>query len=142
MATQQPPSPAPSGEQPSVVKQVEKLPKLEKVEKIEKQEKLEKNEFKEHKDIKHEKLEKNEIKEHKDAKNEKHEKIEVKEHLKVEVVEKPPILEGPVGPGQPGLPNPGPVEGQQHFIAAAHRPDLSRGALKDEPDTGATGKKA
>ena len=94
-----------------------------------KHEKLEKNEIKEHKDAKHEKFEKNEIKEQL--------KIEIKEHLKAEVAEKPPSFEGPLGPGQPGLPDPGPLAGQQHFIAAEHRPDLSRGALKDEPDTGA-----
>lgn len=116
-----------------------------------KHEKLEKNEAKEHKDAKHEKQEKNEIKEHKDAK---HEKIEHKEFTKeiskIEIGEKPLAKEkdgkelkegGFEGPGGPG--DPGPIErrgvqgaGQQHFIGASERPDLSQGALKDEPDVG------
>jgi hypothetical protein len=127
----------------------EKLEKNENKEhKDAKNEKLEKNEIKEHKDAKHEKLEKNEIKEHKDAKHEKIEKPENKEISKLENPEKPigkekdgkELVEGPQGPG-------GPVEQRlalleqhvanlQHFITSGQRPDLSRGALSAEPDTG------
>ena len=124
--------------------------KHEKIEKAEakehkdaKVEKIEKNEAKEHKDTKHEKLEKVEVKEHKDAKIE---KIEHKEFTKFEHGEKPQgkekdgkeIFEGPGGidPGDPlteGVRASG--EGDaEHFIAAADRPDLSGGALTDEPD--------
>jgi hypothetical protein len=126
----------------------EKLEKNEaKEHKDAKHEKAEKNEAKEHKDAKHEKLEKNELKEHKDAKHEKLEKNEAKELAKPEFPEKQipkekdgkEIFEGP-------QPTPGdPIEQRlaaleqsvanlQHFITSAQRPDLSRGALSEEPD--------
>jgi hypothetical protein len=112
-----------------------------------KNEKLEKNELKEHKDAKNEKLEKNEIKEHKDSKHEKIEKPEHKEFLKPEAKEnikpefkeqevKSPASEGPLLPGNPAtLPGQPGAGSQAHFISSDNRPDLSRGALKDEPDT-------
>ena len=114
----------------------EKFEKLEKVEKFEKPEKLEgKAEIKE----KPEKFEKDEAKEHKT------EKFEIKE-LKFEKLE----FEGPL-PSAP-VPGPGPVQvdretllryaaalekaGQdlRHFIEQSERPDLTHGALHNEPD--------
>jgi hypothetical protein len=125
--------------------------KIEKIEvkehKLEKFEKFEKNEFKEHK------LEKFEVKEHK---LEKFEKFEIKEHkLEKTEFEKPPSSEFPIPkiseglppglPGGPGPTGPGLVEQRlsqlegvvtqlTHFISAGMRPDLSQGALKNEPD--------
>jgi hypothetical protein len=126
----------------------EKLEKNEaKEHKDAKHEKAEKNEAKEHKDAKHEKLEKNELKEHKDAKLEKAEKNEAKELAKLESPEKQlpkekdgkEIVEGPiVNPDDPIAQRLAALEQQvanlQHFITSAQRPDLSRGALSEEPD--------
>ncbi len=144
-----------SDKSPSAQKQaVEKLAKENLKSEIkdhkEKPEKLEKNEFKEHKDHKIEKLEKNETKEHKDSKVEKHEKNEFKEHkdtkhekieikdhkelIKIEHPEKI-VFEGP--PDPTGGIQPGPLQGgPAHFIGQDQRPDLSQGALKDEPGQG------
>ena len=123
--------------------------KHEKVEKNEikehkdtKVEKHEKNEFKEHKDVKIEKHEKNEIKEHKDGKHEKIELKDIKEFSKHEIAEKV-TFEGPQDPGGPIEQLPGGqqqgVAAQPHFIGADQRPDLSQGALRDEPDLGNKG---
>jgi hypothetical protein len=117
-----------------------------KPEKFEKSEKHEKNEFKE---LKNEKFEKNELKEHK---NEKLERKEIKEIKweKLEIKERKPELEkqqveGPVDPT--GGIDPAILSQHadaleeaarqlRHFIEQGERPDLSRGALKDEPDQG------
>jgi hypothetical protein len=120
-----------------------------------KPEKAEKNELK---DQKHEKPEhKVELKEHKHEKLERKEIVKeiAKEISKLEHGEKQAFkekdgkelkeagFEGP-GPGGPG--DPGPIIDQRlsaleqavqsigHFISAAQRPDLSRGALSSEPD--------
>jgi len=103
------------------------------------QKQLEKFVYEKHLSPKEIKLEKNEIKEHK------FEKFEIKEH-KLEKFEKPEKLEFEVaGPGQVG---PGdPVEQRLanlesavtqllHFIPENLRPDLSKGALKQEADAG------
>lgn len=108
----------------------EKPEKFEKLEKLEKHEKFEK----------HEKLEKD-----------KHEKLEFKEHVKSEF-EKPIQEVDPKGiaenlPGTPGQIGPDPTLNQRlanleaavsqltHFIPKNLRPDLSQGALSQEPDT-------
>jgi len=118
----------------------EKFPKLEKVEKLEIKEKPEKAEHKE-KPEKFEHKEKPEKFEHK----EKPEKFEHKE--KIEFREKL-IPEGPklIAENGPVLDVTGDPEArlsalestvaalQQHFIAAAQRPDLSQGALAAEAD--------
>jgi hypothetical protein len=152
--------PEPGGEKPQPKqsdKQIEKIKadneKFKEIEKIKadneklKHEKLEK-ELKVEKFEKHEKYEKHELKEHK------HEKLE--KELKVEKLEKPEIkerkpefekqqIENPVDPTQ-GI-DPAVLSQQadaleeaarqlRHFIEQGERPDLSRGALKDEPDQG------
>ena len=134
--------------------------KREKLEKPEfkelKREKLEKPERKElkqekfeRKELKQEKFEKPERKELKQEKFEKLEQFENKDLLP----EKPPIGEGkelvegplgdplidPVQPFQPGLEETvirlqNTVDELQHFIGTQLRPDLSGGALRDEPD--------
>ena len=129
-----------------------KFIKIEKIEKVEHKEKPEKFEFKE-KPEKHEHKEKPEKFEHKE-KPEKHEhkekfeKLEHKEKLeKIEHLEKFRPENGPKDLVDTGpLSNPGgPVEQRlaalesavstlQHFITSDKRPDLSRGALKSEPD--------
>jgi len=123
--------------------------------KPEKEHKLEKVEIKEHK------LEKLEIKEHKLEKAEikEHGKIEIKEHGKVEIkeaaIEKTHLpekllpdktFEGPtVDPTQPI--DPGGLlahadaleqaaRNLRHFIEQSQRPDLSEGALRNEPEDG------
>ena len=121
-----------------------------KLEKEFKNEKFEKNELKE---LKNEKLEKEhkEIKpEHKEGKLEKELKVEKLEKDKPEIKEhKPEIekqqIEGPADPTRGVDPA---VLSQhadaleeaarqlRHFIEQSERPDLSRGALKDEPDQG------
>jgi hypothetical protein len=136
-----------SNPMPGIVKQlikiekVEKLEHKEKPEKVEHKEKPEKVEHKE-KPEKYEHKEKPEKAEHK----EKPEKIEHKE--KIEQLEKIRVETGPkeLLEGNPAS-NPGsPVEQrlaalenavtalQQHFIPRDSRPELSRGALKSEPD--------
>jgi hypothetical protein len=136
----------------------EKLEKLEKIEhkekpeKVEHKEKPEKFEHKE-KPEKFEHKEKPEKFEHKEKpeKFEHKEKIEIVEKVIIrDVVEKPELLDHPgkiyEGPQNPGIP----IEGEglaerlgrleqtvgqlQHFITTNLRPDLSRGALKQEPD--------
>ncbi len=141
------PEPVPGGSQPGgsrqAPKQIEKIKpekeflkheskELIKPEKDvikEKFEKLEKNEFKEHKDAKQEKLEKNERLE-KEAQKEKEFGKEALKDFK----EGP--AEGPGGITDGGDPLTGAGAGQQqHFIPLDQRPDLTRGALKDEPDS-------
>jgi hypothetical protein len=126
---------------------IEKTEHKEKPEKFEHKEKPEKHEHKE-KPEKQEHKEKPEKIEHKEAKIEKVEhkelvkieKLEHKEVSKFEHGEKPPTSEAGF-PGNPG----GPVEERlaaleqtvaslSHFITEGQRPDLSRGALKAEPD--------
>jgi hypothetical protein len=115
-----------------------------------KSEKFEKNEIKEHKGEKEFKNEKFEKIEHKEFKNEikewkpeKENKLEIKEQKSE--FEKPPASEGPVIPDftlpvhrESLLAHAETLEqaAQQlrHFIDQSERPDLSRGALKDEPD--------
>ena len=113
---------------------ITKFIKTEKIEKAEHKEKPEKIEHKE-KPEKWEHKEKPEKWEHK----EKPEKWEHKEKFeKIEQVEK-------LVPERVPIPDPGPIEQRlaalenalaslQHFITAEKRPDLSRGALKSEPD--------
>jgi hypothetical protein len=144
-------------------KQLKEFPKIEKLEKFEHKEKPEKFEHKEkpekaeHKEkpekFEHkEKPEKIEIKEkpEKHEHKEKPEKFEHKEKIefkeKLEIIEHPPKTLAPEGPSDPG----GPVEDPlgrisklertvgelQHFITTNLRPDLSKGALKQEPDAG------
>jgi hypothetical protein len=149
-------------------KLTEKFIKIEKIEKIEHKEKPEKVEHKE-KPEKVEHKEKPEKFEHKEKPEkfehkEKPEKFEHKEKLEIiekvvirDRVEKPDLLDHPnkiiEGPQNPG----GPVEGEginerlgrleqtvgqlQHFITTNLRPDLSRGALKQEPDAGEKSRK-
>lgn len=141
-----------------------KIEKIEikegKIEKFEikelKREKLEKPERKE---LKREKLERKELKqekleklERKEIKQEKFEKLEQFENKNL-LQEKPPagegkeLVEGPLGdplidvvqPLQPGLEDTvirlqDTVNQLQHFIGTQLRPDLSGGALRDEPD--------
>jgi hypothetical protein len=117
-----------------------------------KHEKLEKNEIKEHKGDKQEKVEKPEWKEQKDELKEFKDEIKelkpenkelIKEGGKSEF-EKPPPGEGPIDPGDLVI---SPEQLAQHadaleatarqlrhFIEQSERPDLSRGALKNEPD--------
>ena len=133
----------------------EKFIKIEKIEKLEYKEKPEKIEHKE-KPEKYEHKEKPEKYEHKEKpeKFEHKEKIEIIEKLVIrDTVNKPDVLEHPgkdlvaeIPITDPG----GPVEdlagrlgrleqtvGQlQHFITTNLRPDLSKGALKQEPDAG------
>jgi hypothetical protein len=132
--------------------EIEKPPKQEVKEKNDFKES--KNEIKEHKgekEFKHEKFEKiehkGELKE--DLKNEieklKREKELVKEGGKSEF-EKPPASEGPVIPEESTLPIDREGLAQhadaledaarrlRHFIDQSERPDLSRGALRNEPD--------
>ena len=127
--------------------------KVEKLEKIEHKEKPEKIEHKE-KPEKWEHKEKPEKLEHK----EKPEKLEHKEKFehkeKIEIIETPGktiASEGPTDPGGP-VEDPGllgrlgkleqTVGELQHFITANLRPDLSKGALKQEPDAGDKSRKA
>jgi len=105
----------------------------EKPEKLEHKEKPEKFEHKE-KPEKLEHKEKPEKAEHKE-KPEKHE-FKEKEFKEKDVREKEVLEQLPTDPG-------GPIEQRvaaleqtvNHFITAAQRPDLSRGALAAEPDT-------
>jgi hypothetical protein len=134
--------------------------KPEKVEKFEhkelKFEKAEKNEFKEHKnEFKEHKHEKIEIKEVKIEKNEHKEfKVEIKEHSKLEIKEHgekgiPKEKDGKelVEGGHDHVFDPirdlaaakqhlasleDAVKNMQHFIDNAERPDLGKGALKNE----------
>jgi hypothetical protein len=133
------------------IEKLEKIEHKEKPEKIEHKEKPEKAEHKE-KPEKFEHKEKPEKVEHKEKpeKLEHKEKIEIKE--KLEVIEHPPKTLAPEGPSDPG----GPVEDPlgrisklertvgelQHFITTNLRPDLSKGALKQEPDAGDKPRKA
>ena len=133
------------------IEKIEKIELKEKPEKIEHKEKPEKVEHKE-KPEKFEHKEKPEKFEHKEKpeKVEHKEKIEVKE--KLELLENLPKTLAPEGPSDPG----GPVEDPlrrlskleqtvgelQHFITANLRPDLSKGALKQEPDAGDKPRKA
>ncbi len=142
-------------EKPFKIEKFEKIEHKEKPEKIEHKEKPEKIEHKEkpekweHKEKpeKFEHKEKPEKFEHKE-KLEKFEKIEHKEKIeKLERIEKPDVLEkggkdlepeGPPGnPGDPWEQRIAALEqtvGQlQHFITTNLRPDLSKGALKQEP---------
>jgi hypothetical protein len=143
------------------VKEIEKVkadnekPLKEKVEV--KEHKLEIKEGKQ--EVKEHKLE---VKEHKGDKEKaefKEHKLEIKEFKveKLEVAEKPPVFEkgvkedeGPLVPGDlrtaPGLDrevllrHADALESMgrelRHFIERGDRPDLSRGALRDEPDQG------
>lgn len=126
-----------------------------------------KQEKPERKETKQEKFEKSELKElhpekikreGKEAKLEKWEKLEQGENKGV-VPEKPPVVEGkdfvesPLGDDrdliQPALPATGledtvarlenAIAGLRHFIELRLRPDLSGGALRDEPDLGDSG---
>jgi DNA repair exonuclease SbcCD ATPase subunit len=146
--------------------QIEKLkPEKEHIEKIKPEKEHLKNELKE---LKHEK---NELKEHKiEIKEAKHEKLEIKEIEKLHqkdllpekgIFENDPkgIAEGgPINPGtNPGNPAPifkrgakaedrlsdleNAVTRLSHFIGADLRPDLSSGALKQEPDVAKKGAK-
>jgi hypothetical protein len=139
------------------IEKIEKFEHKEKPEKIEHKEKPEKVEHKE-KPEKFEHKEKPEKLEHKEKpeKAEHKEKIEFKEKLefreKLEFIENPQKTIAAEGPGDPG----GPVEDPlrrlskleqtvgelQHFITANLRPDLSKGALKQEPDAGDKTRKA
>jgi hypothetical protein len=139
------------------IEKIEKIELKEKPEKIEHKEKPEKVEHKE-KPEKFEHKEKPEKFEHKEKpeKIEHKEKIEFKEKLefreKLEILENLPKTLAPEGPSDPG----GPVEDPlrrlskleqtvgelQHFITANLRPDLSKGALKQEPDAGDKPRKA
>ncbi|HVO47783.1 MAG TPA: hypothetical protein VMT29_15785 [Steroidobacteraceae bacterium] len=145
MADEPKAQPRPEPEKPLT----DKALKLEKFEKIEHKEKPEKIEFKE-KPEKFEHKEKPEKFEHKEKpeKFEHKEKPEIKEIHKIEIREKQ-IPEGTlkdlVDGGRVG--NPGdPIEQRlaaleqavtslQHFITSEKRPDLSRGALRSEPDS-------
>lgn len=122
------------------IKELKHEAKEHKLEKVEvKEHKIEKFE---HKELKIEKLEHKEFKvEAKELKPEK-EKQEIKEH-KPEL-EKPPASEGFVPQGSLGDPvqllhHAEALEEQarqiRHFIEQSERPDLSRGALRDEADT-------
>jgi hypothetical protein len=163
----QPVSRAAAASGPSIKgKEIEKI-KAEKehVEKLKPEKEYFKNELKEHKH------EKNEYKEHKiEIKEAKHEKLEIKEIEKLHqkdllpekgIFENDPkgIAEGgPVNPGtNPGNPAPifkrgakaedrlsdleNAVTRLSHFIGADLRPDLSGGALKQEPDVAKKGAK-
>jgi hypothetical protein len=137
--------------------EMEKLVKPElKESKIEiKEHKLEKFEIKEHK------LEKPEAKEQKFEKELKHEKFEHKEfkveskelkHEKLEIKEQKPELEKAQVEGFASPESSLPIDREslrqhadaleetarqlRHFIEQSERPDLSRGALKDEPEQG------
>lgn len=128
------------------IEKIEKLEYKEKPEKIEHKEKPEKFEHKE-KPEKHEHKEKPEKFEHK-------EKLEIFEKVVIrDTVNKPDVLEHPNKDFAAEIPqiNPGgPVEDLagrigkleqtvsqlQHFITTNLRPDLSKGALKQEPDAG------
>ncbi len=149
------------------IEKIEKFEHKEKPEKVEHKEKPEKNEHKE-KPEKFEHKEKPEKIEHKEKpeKFEHKEKFEIKEKIefreKIEIREKVELRDGPVktigaeGPGDPGGPveNPDPsvlgrignlertVGELQHFITTNLRPDLSKGALKQEPDAGDKPRKA
>ena len=119
-----------------------KFIKIEKIEKIEHKEKPEKIEFKE-KPEKHEHKEKPEKFEHKEKpeKFEHKEKLEVFEKIPREVDSKGLVDHtgttfnpgGPIEQRLAALENA--VSSLQHFITSDKRPDLSRGALKSEPDT-------
>jgi hypothetical protein len=137
--SKKPDKPAAEGPQKVKEKLAEKQFKVEKLEKFEKFEKLE------HKD----KLEKFEKPEHKE-KFEKFEKIEHKD--KVEKFEKNEKDEIEFIPQPVQIPDPAPRQGTieervarleqllsqlSHFIGAELRPDLSRGALKQEAAPGA-----
>jgi hypothetical protein len=140
MTEEQPQTPA---EDKPIEKQVvekfasEKRFKFEKVEHKEKPEKIEHKE----KPEKFEHKEKPEKFEHK----EKPEKFEHKEKIEHKELEKPQALEKLVREKDFEVPDPGgPVEerlaaleqsvaGLQHFITSGQRPDLSRGALANEP---------
>lgn len=120
--------------------------KIEKLEKFEHKEKPEKHEHKE-KPEKHEHKEKPEKFEHKEFK----EKLEVveKAHLRIENLPKEFSHEGPdplgsIEEGVSGrLAQLEQTVGQlQHFITTNLRPDLSQGALKQEPDAGDKSRKA
>lgn len=114
--------------------------KIEKVEKVEYKEKPEKIEHKE-KPEKFEHKEKPEKFEHKEKpeKFEHKEKIEQFEKVRLEnkeVLENLPVSD----PGSPVEQRLAALESavatlHQHFITSDKRPDLSRGALKGEPDT-------
>jgi hypothetical protein len=141
-------------------KVADKLLKQE-IEKPPKREVKEKNEFKEAKneakELKREKLEKNEVKEQKGEKELKREKLEKEIKLEIKEIkefgwegkvpfEKQPGREGPEAPGEVPLPVDRESLAQhadaleqaarrlRHFIERGERPDLSGGALKDEPD--------
>jgi hypothetical protein len=141
----------------SIEKKIEiKEGKPEKLEHKElKFEKVEKNEFKEHKnEFKEHKHEKIEIKEHKLEKNEHKEfKIEIKEHSKIEIKEHGEKHIPKEKDGKELVENPGDIfdpirdlaaakqhlanlqeaaKNMQHFIDNAERPDLGKGALKNE----------
>lgn len=133
-------------EKPFKIEKIEKIEHKEKPEKVEHKEKPEKWEHKE-KPEKFEHKEKPEKLEHKE-KLEKFEKIEHKEKLeKIERLEKLDVLEKPGKdlepegpPGNPGDPYEQRIRalehtvGQlQHFITTNLRPDLTKGALKQEP---------
>ncbi len=122
-----------------------KLIKIEKLEKLEHKEKPEKLEFKE-KPEKHEHKEKPEKFEHKEKPEkiehkEKFEKIEHLEKIRVEIggkdlVDKTGTVFNPGGPVEQRVAAlESAVASLQHFITGDKRPDLSRGALKSEPDT-------
>ncbi|MEZ4416085.1 MAG: hypothetical protein R3E10_10020 [Gemmatimonadota bacterium] len=143
---------------------LEKLEKIEKIEKREKPEKLEKPERKELKDIRKEVKEwkePKELKEWKEPKETKELKKEWKEPKEIfeggpkEIFENDPkgIVEdkltdkGGEVPGNPGGPGAGrsgieerlarleaALGGMSHFIGQELRPDLSTGALRQEPD--------
>ena len=89
------------------------------------------------------KFEKFEIKEHKlEIKDHKLEKFEIKEH-KPEKLEFEVVGPGPVGPGDPIEQRIANLEATMtqllHFIPENLRPDLSQGALKQEPDAAKQG---
>jgi hypothetical protein len=134
---------APSNPMPGI-DEPRKFIKIEKIEKVEHKEKPEKIEFKE-KPEKHEHKEKPEKFEHKEKPEkfehkEKIEKLEHPEKIRIEIggkdlVDNTGTVFNPGGPIEQrvaALENA--IASLQHFITSDKRPDLSRGALKSEPD--------
>lgn len=140
----------------------EKVEKIEAKEiKIEKLEKREKPEKPERKEVAKEKLEKIEKPERKELKQEKFEKLEQWENKdfsleKFRIGEGKEVVEGPIDDLDVIQPVSRPAEELKesvsrlentvnelrHFIASRLRPDLSQGALRDEPDVEEAGTKA
>ena len=108
---------------------VEKLPKIEKLEHKEKPEKFEHKE----KPEKIEHKEKPEKVEHKEKPEKvEHKEFKEKEFILDKIVETNP---NPGGPVEQRLCNAGAgVAALNHFITTGQRPDLSRGALTNEPE--------